>query len=245
MSEIIAYLREFNIVSVLLRLTLAMLCGGLLGYGRSKKKQNAGLRTYMLVSIGAALTVLISMYEYKMLTGHWADLTALAGEVKFDGARIAAQVIQGIGFLAAGTIIGIAHQQVSGLTTAIGLFASACMGIAAGAGFYECVIVVIVIVILTMELLRPIEDEFKRRTKNIVIHVEFDNIDDIEKIKETIKEQKANIFYIDIERTEREKDEYPSAIFSLKLSKENASHSAILSSVAEMPCVYSVSELIS
>ena len=245
MSEIIAYLRELNVVSVVVRLVLAMLCGGLLGYGRSKKKQNAGLRTYMLVSVGAALTVLISMYEYKMLTGHWADLAALAGELKFDGSRIASQVIQGIGFLAAGTIIGIAHQQVSGLTTAIGLFASACMGIAAGAGFYECVIVVILIVIFTMELLRPMEDEFKRRTKNIVIHVEFDSIDDIEKIKETIKEQKANIFYIDVERTEREKDEFPSAIFSLKLSKENASHSAILSSVAEMPCVYSVSELIS
>ena len=96
-----------------------------------------------------------------------------------------------------------------------------------------------------MEFLRPIEVEFKRRTKNIVIHVEFGGIDDIELIKKTINEQKANIFYIDIERTEKEKNKYPSAIFSLKLSKENSSHSAILSSVAEMPCVYSVSELIS
>lgn len=245
MGEIIAYLREFNIVSVSLRLLLAMLCGALLGYGRSKKKQNAGLRTYMLVSLGAALTVLISMYEFKMLSGPWAEIVANIGELKFDGARIAAQVIQGIGFLAAGTIIGISHYQVSGLTTAIGLFASACAGLAAGAGFYECVIIVIIIVIITMELLRPIEDEFKRRTKNIVIHVEFDSIDDIELIKETINAQRANIFYIDIERAEKEKNEYPSAVFSLKLSKENASHSAILSSVAEMPCVYSVSELIS
>ena len=245
MSGIIAYLREFNIVSVTLRLLLAMLSGALIGYGRSKKNQNAGLRTYMLVSIGAALTVLISMYEYNMLTGQWAGIVEKIGELKFDGSRIAAQVIQGIGFLAAGTIIGISHKQVSGLTTAIGLFACACMGLAAGAGFYECVLIVIFIVILTMEFLRPIEVEFKRKTKNIVIHVEFGSIDDIELIKKTISEQKANIFYIDIERAEKEKNKYPSAIFSLKLSKENASHSAILSSVAEMPCVYSVSELIS
>lgn len=237
-------LHEFNVGAVVVRLVLALAAGGAVGYGRSKKQQNAGLRTYMLVSIGAALTVLISLYEYHMLTNQWADLVTET-ELKFDGSRIAAQVLAGIGFLAAGIIIGIGHQQVWGLTTAIGLFASACMGLAAGAGFYECIVVGIVIIVVTIEVLQPLEVEFKRKLRNITIYVEFDSVGDIEMITECIRMENAHLFYLDIERTERKKDKYPSAIMSLKMSKKNASHSALLSSVAELPCVHSIQELIS
>ena len=146
MRSVILYLREFNAVSVAVRLLLAVLAGGAVGYGRARKQRNAGLRTYMLVSIGAALTLMISVYEHEMLSGQWAWLYQVA-DVKFDGTRYAAQVISGIGFLAAGTIIGTEHQQVSGLTSAIGLICAGALGIVAGAGFYECVLIGLALII--------------------------------------------------------------------------------------------------
>ena len=244
MNGVILYLREFNAVSVAVRLLLAVLAGGVVGYGRARKRRNAGLRTYMLVSIGAALTLLISAYEQAMLAGQWSWLFAVA-DVKFDGTRYAAQVISGIGFLAAGTIIGTAHQQVSGLTSAIGLVASAALGIAAGAGFYECVLIGLILLVITMECMKPLEVGFKRKLRNITIFVEFYSIDDVGAITDAVKAQDAQIFDIDIERTEQEGDKLPSAIMTLKLSRTQSSHSAMLSSVAELECVYAVRELIS
>ena len=237
-------LRQFNLVSVIFRLVLAQITGAAIGYGRAKKKANAGLRTYMLTCIGAALTMLISMYENEMLNGAWA-WAAEVQSVKFDLSRFSAQVGSGIGFLAAGTIIAAAHRQVSGLTSAIGLFATASLGIACGAGFYEVVITAMVLIIFTMEFMQPLEVAFKRRLRNITIYVEFEDARDVDTITETIKAQGAKLFDLELERTERQGDKLPSAIMTLKLSRENASHSAILSSLAELRCVNSVQELIS
>ena len=139
MSAFFAYLKEFNFLSVLVRLILAIACGAVVGIGRSKKKQNAGLRTYVLTAIGAAMSMLLACYEYEMMTGQWAPFVEIVG-MKFDASRYSAQVVSGIGFLAAGTILSSGHQQVTGLTTAAGLFCSACMGFACGAGMYDCVL---------------------------------------------------------------------------------------------------------
>ncbi len=244
MKAVLLYLREFNVLSVVVRILLAVLSGGVVGYGRARMQRNAGLRTYMLVSLGAALTLMISAYEQEMLTGQWAWLFSVA-DVKFDGTRYAAQVISGIGFLAAGTIIGTEHQQVSGLTSAIGLVASAALGIAAGAGFYECVLIGLILLVITMECMKPLEVSFKRKLQNITIFVEFYSIDDVGTISDTVKAHGAQIFDIDIERTEQEGDKLPSAIMTLKLSRTQSSHSAMLSSVAELECVDAVRELIS
>ena len=242
MEEVFSYLKEFNFASVVVRLTLAMISGALIGYGREKKERNAGLRTYMLISIGAALTLLISFYENEMLTGAWADTVAKVGS-KFDASRYGTQVLAGIGFLAAGTIVASAHQQVSGLTSAIGLFAAAVLGIASGAAFYECVIPSIVIIIFSMEVLQPLEVLYKRRLRNITITIKYINPSDIEMIKQTIEEQGAHLYDIDPEDVDE--NNYPSAIFSMKMSKEKSSHSEMLSSIVELPCVLSLHELIS
>ena len=244
MEAFMEWLRGFSFGTVLLRMFFALLSGFAVGYGRARKKRNAGLRTYILTSLGAALTVLISLYEYQMLTGDWAFAAELA-ELKFDGSRFAAQVVNGIGFLAAGTILSVSHQQVSGLTTAIGLFAAACMGLAAGAGFYECVLCAIIFIVVAMELLQPVEIGYKRRLRNVTIFVEFDSIEDVGTITTMIQNQGGTIFDIDIERAQREDTHYPSAIMTLKLDKQHGSHSAMLSSIAELSCVYGVQELIS
>ena len=104
MTETIAYLREFHFASVVLRLALAMLLGGCIGLERERKRRPAGFRTYMLVCLGAALTVLLSLYEYTLITGPWSALAAELG-MKTDVSRFGAQVINGIGFLGAGTIL--------------------------------------------------------------------------------------------------------------------------------------------
>lgn len=244
MTAAVVYLREFNFVSVVFRLVLALASGGIIGYGRAKKERNAGLRTYMLVSIGAALTVILSLYEYEMLYGPWLSITEFV-ELKFDASRYAAQVITGIGFLAAGTIIAVEHQQVSGLTSAIGLFAAACLGLAAGAGFYECVIIAALLIVFAMEAMQPMEVRYKRRLRNITLCVEFDSVEDVGSITNEINSHGAKIYDIDFERVKREGELFPSAIFTLKLDRENPSHSEMLSAIAEMPCVYSIQELIS
>ena len=133
MADLFDYLRQFNLLSVVVRLLAAMLFGGMLGIDRAKKGRAAGFRTYMFVCLGAALAMLLSQYEHAMLAGRWAE-KALDVGIRTDVSRFGAQVINGIGFLGAGTILVTDRQEVKGLTTAAGLWASACMGLAIGAG---------------------------------------------------------------------------------------------------------------
>ena len=237
-------LRQFSFASAVVRLLLAMVSGGIVGYGRSQKARAAGFRTYMLISLGAAMAVLLTLYQYVMLTGPWSAVVQEVG-LKFDASRLASSVITGIGFLGAGIIIKIAHQQVNGLTTSTGLFATMVMGLAAGAGFYECVFIALALIVLLLNVMSPLEIAFKRRLRNITLNVEFNSVEDIETITKAIEAQDARVFDIDVERTERKDEKYPSAIFILKLSRGNHSHSGMLSSVAELSCVHSVQELIS
>ena len=243
MDALLIHLRDFNFITVVLRLLLAFLSGTVIGYGRARKRRSAGLRTFMLTSIGAALTVLLATYEYEMLCGPWASVAEQVG-MKFDASRYSAQVISGIGFLAAGTILSSGHQQVTGLTTAAGLFTSACMGMAAGAGMYDCVIIVLVILIVVLDVMYPLESAFKRRLRNMTIYVEFAAIEDFDEILDTIREEKATIYDIDVERTRREGGKYPAAVIVLQMDRANASHSGMLSTIAELPCVNTIHELI-
>lgn len=238
------YIHEFNFASVVIRLILAMVAGGAIGYGRSRKGRPAGLRTYILVSIGAAMSVLIPMYDYEMLKGIWHEAFVAGGE-KFDVARFAAQVVAGIGFLGAGIIIKATHQQVKGLTTSTGLFATVCLGMAAGAGFYEVVVISSVITVIVLNLISQLEVRFKRRTRNITLTVEYESSEDLALITQKVRDQGAEIFDIDVEPPETVGEKSPSAIFIMKLSRENHSHSGMLTSIAELPCVHSVCELIS
>ena len=206
-----------------------------------KKKQTAGLRTYIITSVGAALTTLLSLYEHELLYGRWQAVSLLA-ELKFDAVRFPAAVVSGIGFLAAGSIILAAHGQVSGLTTAIGLFTSACMGIAAGAGFYEIVLPATVLLVITLEVLQPVEMEFKHRMRNLTMCVEYTSPADMEDIAAAIAREKAQIFEEEPARTDAGAN--PAVILTLKLSKENPSHSSMLSSLAQLPNVVSVQEIL-
>lgn len=111
----------------LLRITVAGILGAIIGLDREMRAKEAGFRTHFLVSLGSALIMIVSQYGFEQIIG--------LEKVSFDPSRIAAQVVSGIGFIGAGTII-IQKQFVRGLTTAAGLWAAAGIGLAVGSGMY-------------------------------------------------------------------------------------------------------------
>lgn len=175
MLDMLESLREMNLLSILLRLVLAMLFGGLIGLERARKGRPAGFRTYMLVCLGAALAMLLGQYEVFALENVW---TAESG-ARTDISRLGAQVINGIGFLGAGTILVTGRQEVKGLITAAGLWASACGGLAIGAGFYECVFLSFFLIFLSIQFLPQMEHFIVENARNMNIYIEFESLDDM------------------------------------------------------------------
>ena len=154
--------REITQLSIILRIFAAIVIGGLIGLERGSKNRPAGLRTYMLVCVGARLIMLTNQYIYQF-TG--------AG----DPMRLGAQVVSGIGFLGAGTIIVTKHNQIKGLTTAAGLWASAGVGLAVGIGFYEAAVTATVGIYLILALFQRWEHRVHKKIRLLEIYVELDN----------------------------------------------------------------------
>lgn len=175
MASVLSYLRELNIVTMMLRIVLAVLCGGLIGLERERKNRPAGFRTYMLTALGATLTVLLSLQLDQMLHGPWRALAESVGATQ-DVSRFGAEAAKGIGFLGAGTIIITARQQVKGLTTAAGLWASACLGLAIGAGFYACALISMLFMLVCMYALPPLERRMTRRAHHMNISLEIESM---------------------------------------------------------------------
>lgn len=240
MIQELDYLREMNTLSIFVRLVLAMLFGGMIGLDRERKGRAAGFRTYMMVCLGASLTMLLSQYEYFMLTTQWADLAAEIG-IRTDVARFGAQVINGIGFLGAGTIIVTGRQEVKGLTTAAGLWASACTGLAIGAGFYECVVLAFCLIFFSIRLLRPLENHIIENARNMNLYVEFSSLDHLGEIIASIKALGAQIYDVDLDRGEADRGKNPSAVFSLRLV-QHQTHMQVITVVSELRCVQTIDE---
>lgn len=150
MRQIMELLRELNFCSVLFRLLLAAVFGGCIGLERGKHNRAAGLRTHILVCVGSAVTILVGLYTVQEL-----GFTS-------DPMRIGAQVVSGIGFLGAGTILHRDHTQVTGLTTAAGLWTTASIGLAVGVGAYWIALVAFAIMMVTVVLLIRMERSSKR-----------------------------------------------------------------------------------
>lgn len=234
-------LRQLNMESVLLRLVLAMLFGGLIGLEGGRKGRAAGFRTYMLVSLGAALTILLGQYELEMLRTVWASAKSATG-TNVDVARFGAQVINGIGFLGAGTIIVTQKQQVKGVTTAAGLWTSACAGLAIGAGFYECILVVYPLVFFVVRILPIWEDQVVNNLRNINIFVEYDRVESTGAILRRLRELDIQIYEVDIQREDTNASGHASAVFTLRLNQPTT-HARVLAHLSQLECIFSVEEV--
>lgn len=230
-----------NIEGVVLRLLLAALTGGLIGLERTRKQRAAGFRTYMLVCIGAALTLLLGQYQYTMYAGPWQALVSHI-DASPDVSRYGAQVVNGIGFLGAGTIIFTGRREVLGLTTAAGLWASACVGLAIGAGFYEAAVFAMLLIALAMRLLSRMESVIVKRIRNINLYVEFDSVRALGDVITRFKTMDVRIYHVDID-TEGKSDSFSkSAVFYIRMYKQ-IPHEDMISAVAALPCVRAVYEL--
>ncbi len=230
-----------SIWDMLLRVGIAVLCGGVIGIERGRKRRPAGFRTYMLVCVGAAMTMILSTYLAAMLTGPWAAVLPV-DRAKIDVSRFGAQVINGIGFLGAGTIIVTGKQQIKGMTTAAGLWASACMGLAIGAGFYMASLICCALIILTVVVFSKLEHLILSRSRNINLYVEFEKTDDLSDIIEKIKAKQVKIFDVEVTKAKYSDSRYPNAIFTLQLPKKTP-HTVVMTAIAEIDAVRSIEEL--
>ena len=153
-------IRVLTIEAVLFRMLLAVVLGGVIGMERGLKNRASGFRTYMLVCLGSCAVMMTNQYVYQIYgTG--------------DPVRMGAQVISGIGFLGAGTIIVTSRNQIKGLTTAAGLWAAACIGLAAGIGFYEIAVIGGICILLVLTLFHSWEAFMRQNVKVIVIYAEL------------------------------------------------------------------------
>ena len=224
----------------LLRITVAAVCGGIIGLDRGRKHRPAGFRTHMIVCMGAALTMVLGTYLSVMLSNVWS--VGVADASKTDISRFGAQVINGIGFLGAGAILVTGRQQIKGLTTAAGLWASACMGLCIGAGFYLPAGICCIFIIITVVILSRFERFILSRSRNINIYVEFEDINDLSDVIEKIKLYDTRIFDVEVTKAKYSETKYPNAIFTLKLSKK-VTHTAIMTAISEIDAVRSIEEL--
>lgn len=153
--------RPVTLAAVGVRILAALLIGGILGIERGMKNRPAGLRTYMLVCVGSCLIMLTNQYIFQM-TG--------AG----DPMRLGAQVVSGIGFLGAGTIVTTRRSHIRGLTTAAGLWSAAGVGLALGIGFYEAALIAGCAIFVIMTLLYHLDARLHRNTRMLEVYVELD-----------------------------------------------------------------------
>lgn len=231
MFEWLNFLRsgEIGWLTVVVRLALAVICGGFIGLERERKRRPAGFRTHILICLGAAMTTLTSQY------------LVLSLDLNTDMARLGAQVIAGIGFIGAGTIIVTKRRQVKGLTTAAGLWTAAIVGLCCGAGFFEAAVLTTVIILLVEFAFVKLEYSVFHNSRTFNLYVEYSGAQNLGVIVDTIKNNGAYIRDIEITKSEAGGAQ-SSAVFSLKLSKKSP-HQVLMSLILNLDGVITVEEL--
>ncbi len=167
-QSFLSYLQSFNSVTVLIRLLLAVIAGGIIGNERGRHGRAAGLRTHILICLGGAMTSLCSLYV--------SQVSGLGGDVF----RIPASVVSGIGFLGAGIIMVKNNSTIAGLTTAAGMWVTGTIGVAFGFGFYGGALLATVICVVNAALLTKVEHKRKQAVRFYI------EIDDLQKIQEIL-----------------------------------------------------------
>ena len=208
MVSVFDSLRDVNMVSVTVRMFLAVLCGGIIGIEREYKRRPAGFRTHILICLGAAMTTLTSQFLYLEL--HYYT----------DMARLGAQVVAGVGFIGAGTIIVTQRQRVKGLTTAAGLWASAIIGLAIGGGFYEGALFATFLIILAELLFSKLEYRMLENAPEINLYLYYTDRSCLEQVLKLYREKNVKVLNMEITRATGSEHHNACAIFSLRLNKK-------------------------
>ena len=229
MDAIMTTAREFTYMEAGLRILMAIVLGGMIGMERGLKNRPAGLRTYMLVCLGACIVMLTNQYVYEAFG---------VG----DPVRMGAQVVSGIGFLGAGTIIVTARNQIKGLTTAAGLWASACVGLALGIGLYAVSIMGSVAIFVILTLLHELDFRMRRSTKQVEVYVELKHNVAVGQFLDfvRVRHYEPSNLQILLENT----SDNGILAFSVTLKgQKNCNHDDIVTTVKTMPGIGYVEEL--
>ncbi len=225
---------------MMLRIVLAVIVGGALGLERERRSSPAGFRTYMLVAIGSSMTVMLSQYLDLMLATQWSAAAAAVG-AKHDVSRFGAQVINGVGFLGAGSIILTGRKRVKGLTTAAGLWASACLGLAIGAGYYECVLVSVALILVCMYVFPALENRLILRSRYMNILAELDGLEKLGSVLTLLREQGVTVLDIDLSKQPEDHRAQLGVYLSVYLPRE-LNHTALLAQLAALGGMVSIEE---
>lgn len=207
---------------LLIRLILAVICGGALGFERELNRHPAGFRTHIIVCLGATLV---------MITGQGLSITAFSFGGTSDPARLGAQVISGIGFLGAGTILVTGKRQVKGLTTAAGLWASACIGLAIGCGFWLGAVITCVLIVLVFTLFNKFDKFIIASVPFFEVMVVFTSPGKVPDVMEEIRNRGIKISDVRMQKETIGDDLVVSAVFTLAV-KKHKSHAQAMAEIA-------------
>ena len=230
MASMFDGLRDVTVLSITVRMVLAVVCGGIIGIEREYKRRPAGFRTHILICLGAAMTTLTSQFLY--LNMHYYT----------DMARLGAQVVAGMGFIGAGTIIVTHHQRVKGLTTAAGLWTAAIVGLALGGGFYEGGIAATVLILLAELLFSKLEYRMLDNAPEVNLYMEYTGKSCLKQILKLYRENELKVLNMEITRSKESETHNACAIFSLRLNKR-CGVEKLLSQMHTVPGVVTVEEL--
>ena len=229
MDAIMTTAREFTYLEAGLRILMAIVLGVMIGMERGLKNRPAGLRTYMLVCLGACIVMLTNQYVYEAFG---------VG----DPVRMGAQVVSGIGFLGAGTIIVTARNQIKGLTTAAGLWASACVGLALGIGLYAVSIMGSVAIFVILTLLHELDFRMRRSTKQVEVYVELKHNVAVGQFLDFVRDRQYEPSNLQI-LLENTSDNGILAFSVTLKGQKNCNHDDIVTTVKTMPGIGYVEEL--
>ena len=222
-------IREVTYISIAIRIITAFLLGGIIGMERGMKNRPAGLRTYMLVCVGSCLIMLTNQHIYQVFdTG--------------DPVRMGAQVVSGIGFLGAGTIVVTKRNQIRGLTTAAGLWAAAAVGLAIGIGFYEAAILGGCAIYAVLTVMHRWDDQLHRNSKIMEIYVELSTSVTLGSFIRSIRELGLEIDSLQLDHSEAAEDGIRSFVVTLK-SQSKRNHEVLLSSIRSVSGIVYLEEL--
>ena len=230
MLHFIDPLRDINFLSMLFRMLLAFVCGGAIGIERTYKNRPAGLRTHILVCIGGTIASATGIYLY-VNAGFPTDIS-----------RLAAQVVSGLGFIGAGTIIVTKNQTIKGLTTASGLWASGIIGLAVGAGFYEGAIITTILILLT-ETYFSVFVQRITKTPEFMIVLHYHHKPALDQALRYCKDKRLLITNLQVTGENEGDNPVYSAVITLKpRQNQKIKYEEITSHIKEIPGVFGVEE---
>ena len=227
--RIMAYIEEFNIVSVIVRLMLSTFAGAIIGLERRLHGKSAGVKTFSLVCLGSSLV---------MVTNEFLMDSYPSGDV----ARLGAQVISGVGFLGVGTIIITGRNYVKGLTTAASLWTTACLGIAFGSGYIAAGLIALLFVFLIMTVLSGIGRRADAYTPYIHLYLEIGREAGIEVLYDYVQENDFRISSIDKQQKLAINDKDLSLLVEIDLHKR-VNHAEIVEALSKLEAVHYIEEI--